>query len=44
MANSISIKNIGLKIYNYSNDETIPGRGPLMAGEIAKIVRLIVNF
>ncbi len=44
MANSISIKNIGMKIYNYTNDESIMGRGPLMAGEYSKIVRLVLNF
>lgn len=32
MANSISIKNIAMKIYYYNNDEKIMGRGPLMAG------------
>ena len=26
------------------NDVTIPGRGPLAAGEISKIFKLILNF
>ena len=44
LANSVSIKNIGININKYMNDVTIPGRGPLAAGEISKIFKLILNF
>jgi hypothetical protein len=44
LANSVSIKNIGVNINKYLGDETIPGRGPLAAGEISKIFRLVLNF
>lgn len=44
LSNSVSIKNIGVNLNKYLNDETIPGRGPLAAGEIAKIFRLVLNF
>jgi hypothetical protein len=44
MSRSPSIKNIALNINQYVADETIEGRGALMAGEIAKIVRLILDF
>jgi hypothetical protein len=44
MSRSVSIKNIGLKIYNLTTNETIMGRGPIMAGEWSKIIRLILDF
>ena len=44
LSNSVSIKNIGINLKNYLGDEKIPGRGPLAAGEIAKIFRLVLNF
>jgi len=44
MSRSVSIKNIGLRIYNLSTNMTIMGRGPLMAGEWSKIIRLILDF
>lgn len=44
LSNSVSIKNIGVNLNNYLKDETIAGRGPLAAGEIAKIFRLVLNF
>lgn len=44
MSRSVSIKNIGFRIYNLTSNETIMGRGPIMAGEWAKIIRLILDF
>jgi hypothetical protein len=44
LSNSVSIKNVAVKISNYTTNETVPGRGPLAAGEAAKLIRLVLDF
>jgi len=44
LANSVSIKNVAEKLDRYEKNLTMEGRGPLIAGEMAKIFRLITDF